>query len=772
MSQEVLNAQQWLNSTYGSNPQYIHVEETGYPGTATSYALVSAMQIELGLETVTGIFGNATTAACDAQPLVMGSTGNRVKIIQHGFYCKGYNPNDTDGTFNSNTENALVAIQEDAGLQGSQISTTAKGLQLKAILGIDEYKKVSRGDAKIRSMQQELNRNYLTFTGLRPCDGIYSRGTVTALILAIQAEEHMPTNVANGNFGNQTKRCCPEIPYANEQKDYNNATYSAESITQFTKLAQFLLYCVGHDTYSALPLNESKYDPGNFNGFFDDATKEALHAFQADYGLAMRDVISLDEWMGFLLSTGNPDRAGTACDCATRLTLDTAKQLYAAGFRYVGRYLTGDLVIAGTRVAKNLLRTEMSDIFKAKLRLFLIFQDPRQYYAENPDVTNIANYFTETRGYDDAEKAFSVAKTLGVPRNEIIYFAVDYDFMESQVYSRIIPYFKGINTYANSAGKIFKIGIYASRNTCSLVKEAGYSVSSFVADLSTGYSGNMGFPLPEDWAFDQICEYGIGSYPGVSISIDKNVASGKYQGFGSFIDEKNDNEWDMIRANGNAHIVIAGPNNSYPHETAKIPVYWAKIKDADGNYLAKYPMYDDIPVGSMISLRASNTNRADYSRDKIRFVYFRDKGGRLNAGYVDTDNFVLSRDQEAGKFSYYFFGRTIIWRDPDGQNVSMHTTIPPTENYRVYFLTTATTKYYNTAGIFQGTLPAGTKIELQSETVTGKSFPHLTICTAVMKPNTDAWAYLIPGESYGFVDLSFEVGSMPNNMNFITGINT
>lgn len=134
MSQEVLNAQQWLNSTYGSNPKYIHVEETGYPGTATSYALVSAMQIELGLDTVTGIFGDATSAACDADPLSMGSTGNRVKIMQHGFYCKGYNPNDTNGTFNNNTQSALETIQEDAGLQGNQISTTAKGLQLKAIL--------------------------------------------------------------------------------------------------------------------------------------------------------------------------------------------------------------------------------------------------------------------------------------------------------------------------------------------------------------------------------------------------------------------------------------------------------------------------------------------------------------------------------------------------------------------------------------------------------------------------------------------------------------
>ena len=36
MSQEVLEGQQWLNSTYGSKAGYISVKETGLPGTAVS----------------------------------------------------------------------------------------------------------------------------------------------------------------------------------------------------------------------------------------------------------------------------------------------------------------------------------------------------------------------------------------------------------------------------------------------------------------------------------------------------------------------------------------------------------------------------------------------------------------------------------------------------------------------------------------------------------------------------------------------------------------
>ena len=47
MSQEVLEGQQWLNSTYGSKAGYISVKETGLPGTAMSQALVSAHLLQL-----------------------------------------------------------------------------------------------------------------------------------------------------------------------------------------------------------------------------------------------------------------------------------------------------------------------------------------------------------------------------------------------------------------------------------------------------------------------------------------------------------------------------------------------------------------------------------------------------------------------------------------------------------------------------------------------------------------------------------------------------
>jgi peptidoglycan hydrolase-like protein with peptidoglycan-binding domain len=64
--------------------------------------------------------------------------------------------------------------------------------------------------------------------------------------------------------------------------------------------------------------------------------------------------------------------------------------------------------------------------------------------------------------------------------------------------------------------------VYGPRNICSEVTKHTYARWSFVSGMSYGYSGNMGFPLPENWSFNQIQTLTIGS--GVSeIEIDKNV---------------------------------------------------------------------------------------------------------------------------------------------------------------------------------------------------------------------------------------------------------
>ena len=66
---------------------------------------------------------------------------------------------------------------------------------------------------------------------------------------------------------------------------------------------------------------------------------------------------------------------------------------------------------------------EIADIFKAGLRIFAIFQEG------TPGMSMI--YFES--GVSEAQKTLSAARQLGIPENAIIYFAIDYDVMESGI---------------------------------------------------------------------------------------------------------------------------------------------------------------------------------------------------------------------------------------------------------------------------------------------------------------------------------------------------
>lgn len=518
----VQRGQLWLNATYGSNPSYSYVEPNGLHGSAMSAALVSAMQIELGTP-VSGVFGDITKAACDRLPLKPGDSGNRVKIMQYGLYNKGYNAGTEDGAFNSFTKAVVREIQEDAGLSGSQVTDQVDGLRMGAILGVDEYKLVPGGDSNIRNLQQDLNHRYLAYTGLKACDGYYGRSTNQAIIYAIQAEEGMSADMATGFFGPSTKNYLPDL-WLPSQWGINGG-YTDAQIANFTILAKYALYCIGVDRYTGG--SGSKYDPGVLDGVKRDSMLLALHEFQRDVHLPTRDTVGLNEWMSMLVSTGNPDRDGLACDCATQLTTPgLVSALYNDDYRIVGRYLTGTVGGESNRRNKNLTSSEIQTIFAGGMSLFCIFQDDADWWQNHDD---LSGYFGYSRGYQDARKGVEAAVELGVPFNEYIYFAVDHDFMEGEVWNKVVPHFRGINAYMASAGSPYRIGIYSARNTCGIVSAEGLASSSFISDMSTGFSGNLGYPLPSNWAFDQIQEYTNSA----GFGIDKDVTSGSYMGFNS-----------------------------------------------------------------------------------------------------------------------------------------------------------------------------------------------------------------------------------------------
>lgn len=360
------------------------------------------------------------------------------------------------------------------------------------MLTYGEYK--DKCDQKIRTIQQYLNKNYISNTsfsidiGLVPCNGIYDRSTNKALIYALQIEEGIST--PNGVFGPSTKSKCPVLSLGSTK-------------TKFIYLLQFALYC-----------NGKEFDPNGFDGGYGNGVKNAVTKFQSFCGLNADGIAGSQTFASLLVSTGDNTRKGTACDCSTTITDPIAATLKANKYEVVGRYLTGKF---------RMTSSELKIIFDNGLRVIPIFEVGGYKLS----------YFSYDQGVSDADSAIFAAAQLGFTKDTIIYFAVDFDALDSDVTSNVLPYFKAISEKFTNANSIYKIGIYAPRNVCSRVQNAGYSCSSFVCDMSTGFSGNLGYPLPKDWAFDQISTVTL--HGNADIEIDNNISSGKNPGVNSVV---------------------------------------------------------------------------------------------------------------------------------------------------------------------------------------------------------------------------------------------
>ena len=513
--------QKWLNQEYGDVDGFGSVPENGKTGWDTVYGLLRALQHELGISSLANSFGPTTTSLYSQNLLYRqdGVTDRKFAILQGALWCKGYNPGynvyeKSDGTvvfegvFDETVEQAIIELKEDAGLINPDGVVTVN--VMKALMSMDTFKLLSSygGTAEIREMQQRLNRKYEAYTGLTPCDGVYGRNTNKALIYALQAEEGLPTSVANGNFGNTTKLCCPEVPYVRNStaaRRYpgtsSSSYYTSSQISSITELLQFALLVNG-------------FDVGEIDGVFDSGTQQAIRAFQKKMSIPQTGKADKTTWLSLFISCGDTSRSALAADCATILTAAKAKTLYDNGYRYIGRYLTGTY---NGGISKAITRTEAQIIFDAGLNFFPIYQTSAR--------TN--SYFTEAQGIADANAAITAAKNLGIPANTIIYFAVDFDCMDYQITSNIIPYFKKVHEVMSKS--IYRTGIYGTRNACTRVSNMGYACSSFVGDMSTGFSGNLGFSMPDNWAFDQFYTTSIGSGDGY-LEIDKDGFSGRDHG--------------------------------------------------------------------------------------------------------------------------------------------------------------------------------------------------------------------------------------------------
>lgn len=507
--QFVLEAQRYLNNRYGGyKGVWVPLAENGQTGTLMIEGLIRAFQIENGVPNVTGYLGPYTVGVMKGLQEISIMDPNdepnpNVALIQCALFCKGYHAGGITGIYYTNGVNAVKEMQSDASIG---VTGTINWKVWMGLFSMYWFKLVSGGNTTIRTIQKQLNSDWSDVLGVQACDGVMSRNTALSLVGALQAAEGLTTwidDLSLVNFGDATTANCPTL---RQGVNGNNI--------KFNKIAQYGLYFNG--------INQRKFD-----GVFDSDMSYNVSQFQDKYGLTgmINDdagVIGVSTMKSLLTSKGDTGRLALACDCSTVLNAKQASDLYNSGYRYIGRYLTGTVGVGAEERSKALTISEIKAIQNAGLSIFPIYQDGG-YYSE---------YFGKTlQGSYDAVTAIQRAKRLGFTNGTTIYFAVDFDCLEYETDGLIIPYFRQINTVFNQSGingKHYKVGIYAPRYVCTKVYEAGLAEYSFVADMSTGFSGNLGYAIPENWAFDQFFEYTYPSSP--SFDLDKVGFSGRDSG--------------------------------------------------------------------------------------------------------------------------------------------------------------------------------------------------------------------------------------------------
>ncbi len=464
----VQKTQIYLNAMYGHDSRYEVIPENGNTGWTTIYALTRALQIELGITETADNFGPTTISrfklkypnGITQQDSADETEDNVYAIIQGALWCKGYSTGASGITkhFYGGTGNAIINLKEDAGLIGANSTVTLEVMQ--ALLSMNQYVLLSNrgGIEKIRSIQQYFNWMYMEYIGLAPCDGLYAREMNKAMIKVLQAIEGYSVENATGNFGAGTKAKLPMLP------SVTNA--------QATYLFRAALCCNGYDV--------------ELNTIWNTELEDVLAQFQTNMLLDVTRRADTNTWMALMLSCGNQDRPANACDTRFEITAERLNILKANGYEVVGRYLTGG-EYKGLRIG------EAERIINGGMKLFPIFQESG---------ANL-QYFTESRGSQDAVNASVAAREFGMPVNTIIYFAVDTDPLDTEIRDYILPYFKGL---FDNFDPDYQIGVYGTRNVCSQLAAAGYTVTSFVSDMSYAFSGNMGFRMPGNWNLDQYYE--------------------------------------------------------------------------------------------------------------------------------------------------------------------------------------------------------------------------------------------------------------------------
>ena len=343
------------------------------------------------------------------------------------------------------------------------------------------------GTASVREVQQWMNGLYVGRSdfAIVPCDGIFSRQVQTALLFALQYEFGMADGVANGNFGPGTR---------DGLRQYAQVVLGSEdSSKHFVRLFQ-----------ASMRFNRNDVP---FNGDFDASIESKTREFQEFMEIPSTGRGDYTTWCNLLVSSGDTTIRTAGFDTSRPLTSAMASAARSSGYTHVGRYTVGEGKFIGSG--------ELAGLRAAGLRLFPLHQ------RWNNEVSKM----THSAGWTQGIEAIERGRALDFPEGSTIFFSVDFDPVGEAIHGPVLDFFDGVNDAMGSViNQKFKVGVYGTRNVCQVVTDDGKADAAFVAGMSTGWSGNMGFPMPDSWDYNQIVELNE-TFAGTSIPVDHVTVS-------------------------------------------------------------------------------------------------------------------------------------------------------------------------------------------------------------------------------------------------------
>ena len=498
MDARILVTQNWLNTTYGSVAGWVRVDENGLTGWETIYALRRGLQAELGITPVTSGFGPATTAAFTSKIRSINPTSstpaNVLRLLSGAMWCKGYQGLVDDDAQHPPTFSAMAPyvgqVRSDLGLGSANPFVDVK--LMASLMSMDAYviPVFGGGTSSVREVQRWFNGMYLARRDFAvvPCDGIFSRQVQTALLFALQYEFGMADGTANGNFGPGTQSGLKsKAPVGPGSVD----TSSKRFVHLYQAAMRFNRYVVP------------------FSGTFDSTTSARSSDFQAFMEIPVTGKGDYTTWANLLVSSGDTSIKTKGFDTNRQLTATQAAGAKAAGYTHVGRYTVG--------ADKFITSGELDALRSAGLRLIPLHQR----------FNDSAATMTRTAGRTQGLEALERCRVLGLPSGSLVFFSVDFDPIGETIDGPVMDFFRGVNDVMGSAlNGTYKVGAYGTRNVCQTLLDTKQVEGAFVAGMSTGYSGNMGFPMPNGWHYNQIVEV-TETLGGTPLGVDHDVVSSR-----------------------------------------------------------------------------------------------------------------------------------------------------------------------------------------------------------------------------------------------------